>query len=185
MNVNDLYNEWYKTAPDCREEVESRLSVAVLKYAKALLWLMLQRALDDLTQEISIAVMTRLNTFRRKSKFSVWVQGIAQRKCSSYLRKKYRDNRIWDHQVVIAEDFDEDSDSREGKIYPSVPPCQESEAAVKEFLAILKENEVNLVLCKYAGLEAKEIAEKIGATVAAVNSRTARVKPKAKKILSS
>lgn len=180
---NKLYAEWLKTEPANRGDVEAKLYAAVKRHAQAVLWTKLNEAPDDLVASVGDAVITQLTKFRRKSKFSTWVQGIAQRKAKQYIRGKVRARKIFDEYTVVVESEEEDAlDRRVGEITPSVSPDAEGEIAVTKFRENLSAEDAALLQHKEEGLKGKEIAQKMGTTVEAVDSRWARLKPRVKKI---
>ena len=186
---NKLYAKWLEAEPADRGDIEAKLYAAVKRHAQAVLWNKLDEAPDDLVASVAEAVITQLPKFQGKSKFSTWVQGIAQRKTKQYIRGKVRARKVFDEYTAVVESTaageseDENSlDRRIGVITPSVSPQVEGEIAVKQFRESLSKEDATLLQHKEQGLASKDIAERTGSTVEAVDSRWARLKPWARNI---
>jgi RNA polymerase sigma factor (sigma-70 family) len=132
-------------------------------------------------QEITAGVMIQIGKFRRQSKFSTWVHEIAVRKAKQYIRGKVRARKVFDEYVAVVESHDDDFlQPRVGEIIPSVTPQLESKIAVKELQENLSKEDAAVLRYKQEGRTSKEIAEAMGTTVEAVDSRSARLKPRVK-----
>lgn len=177
---NELYAKWLETDAAERGDVEAKLCAAVSRHSQAVLWNKLGEAPPDLVQAVAAAVMTQIRDFRRECQFSTWVQEIAQRKAKEYIRGRVRARKVFDENVAVVERVSDDDEPRVGEIIPSVSPQLEGEIAVKELFASLPNEDAALLRYKEAGLKSKEIAEAMGASVEAVDSRWARLKPKVK-----
>jgi len=178
---NELYAKWLETDPAERGDVEAKLCGAVSRHAQAVLWKKLGEAPPDLVEAVAAAVMTGLREFRRECRFSTWVHEIAERKAKEYIRGRVRARKVFDENVAVVEDHRDDDFlvSRVGEIIPSVSPQLEGEIAAKELLEGLPNEDAALLRHKLNGLKSKEIAEAMGTTVEAVDSRWARLRPKA------
>ncbi len=181
---NKLYVQWLESAPADRWAVEEKLYPVVKRHVRSVLWNKLNEdPPDELVDKATAEVMTQLARFRRKCKFSTWVQEIAQRSAKQYIRGKVRARKVFDeYTAVIESDSDDALDSRAGEITPSVIPHLEGEIAVKEFRQSLSKEDAALLQHKEEGLESKEIAEKTESTVDAVYSRWARLKQGARNV---
>lgn len=179
---NRLYKQWRQSDPADRVDVEAKLFAAVKRHAQAVLWEKLGEAPDELVDKTAEAAITQLAKFKQKSKFSTWVQGIAQRKAKQYIRGKVRERKVFDEYTVVVESDSEDAlDRRDGEITPSVTSQVESEIALSQFRQSLPSEDATLLELKERGLESTEIAEAMGTTVEAVDSRWARLKRRVKK----
>lgn len=183
---NKLYAEWLESAPADRWAVEAKLYSAVKRHVQAVLWIQLnENPPDDLVGKATAAVMMALGRFRKKSKFSTFVHEVADRTGKEYLRGKIRARKVFDEYTEVVESDREDAlEHRAGEVTPSVSPQVEGEIAVREFRQSLSKEDASLLQHKEEGLQSKEIAEKMGSTVEAVDSRLARLKPKVRKIRS-
>ena len=178
---NELYAKWLEADAANRDDIEARLCAAVKRHGQAVLSKELGETPPDLVDKITIAVMTQLRKFRRQCKFSTWVQEIAQRKAKEHIRGLLRARKVFDEYMTVAEDHPDDFlKPRAGTIVPSVSPHLEGEIAVKEILESLPEEDGTVLRHKLNGLKSKEIAEAMGTTVEAVDSRVARLKPRLK-----
>lgn len=186
QDENELYAKWLESDPAERGDVEARLCAAIGRHVQAVLWKALDEAPPDLVQAVTAAVMTKIGKFRRKSKFSTWVHAAAGRKAKEHIRGKVRARKVFDEYVAVVESDREDAlEPRVGEVTPSVSPQLDGKIAVKEFLASLSGEDAALLRYKEEGLQSKKIAEAMGTTVDAVDSRWARLKPKAKSFLST
>jgi RNA polymerase sigma factor (sigma-70 family) len=186
---NELFAQWRKALPAERREVEAKLYAAVKGHARAVLWNTLGEAPDDLVEATVVAAMTGLARFRQESKFSTWVEGIARNQAAEHLRSKVSARRVFEDFAAIPEDKDRDDEedspkTHVGKAIPSVLPQIVGEIAVEEFRDSLSDEDAALLRYKQQGMTSKEIAIAMGTTVEAVDSRSARIKPKAKKVWS-
>jgi RNA polymerase sigma factor (sigma-70 family) len=180
---NELFTRWLKADPADRPDVEAKLFAAVKSHGRAILWKKLNEVPSpELVEAVGVAVMTQMHGFRQECKFSTWVQEIAQRKAKEYIRGKVRRRKVFDEFVAVVEPDDGDDvlKPRVGEVIPTVSPQVEGEIAVKELLASLSKEDAALLRHKEKGLKSKEIAEAMGTTVEAVDSRLARLKPRLK-----
>src|SRR5436305_258875 len=125
---NELYAEWQNTAPDARQDIETRLAATVRRHAQAIVQQRLNEPqLEGLVQDIVTAAMTQLRKFRGESKFSTWVQSIAENNANEYLRSKIRERERGEY-IVVGENGDEDDDhERSESVIPGVAAKQESQ----------------------------------------------------------
>jgi RNA polymerase sigma factor (sigma-70 family) len=184
---NELYAKWLETAPANRGDVEAKLYVAVKKHAKAVLWKTLNESDHDLEETVTVAAMTQMRKFRQDCKFSTWVEEIARRKVKQHLRGKIRARKVFDEYIAVVESESDDDDSgpRVGEITASVLPQLDGEIAVRELHERLSKEDCTLLRYKQEGRTSKEIAEAMGTTVEAVDSRWARLKPRVKNFRST
>jgi RNA polymerase sigma factor (sigma-70 family) len=183
---NELYAKWLETAPANRGDVEAKLFAAIKRHGQAVLCKKLGEAPPDLVQAVVAAVMTQIRKFRGECKFSTWVQGIAHRKAKEYIRGKVRERRVFDEYVAVVEsDLEDALEPRVGEITPSVLPQLDGDIAVRELFQSLSKEDGTLLRYKEEGRTSKEIAEAIGTTVEAVDSRWARLKPRVKNFRST
>lgn len=187
QDENELYAQWLKTDPANRRDIEAKLYAAVKSHVQAVLWKLLNEPAPDLVHEAANAVMMQLGGFRQKSKFSTWVEGIARHKAKQYIRGKVRARKVFDEYVKVVEIRIEDdyAKPRAKEVVPTVFPQLDGEIRVHEFRKSLSQADAELLRYKEQGLKSKQIAERTGTTVEAVDSRWARLKPKLKKFHST
>lgn len=182
---NELYAKWLEADPADRGDVEAKLCAAVKRRAQAVVAMRAKEAPADLAETITAAVMTQLGVFRRECKFTTWVDEIARRKVKEYIRGKVRARKVIDEYVAVVEDHRDDYlESRVGEIIPSVPPESEGNFSVKQLIESLSDEDRTLLLHKFRGLRSKEIADAMGTTIEAVDSRWARLSPRVKNLRS-
>jgi DNA-directed RNA polymerase specialized sigma24 family protein len=91
VNENELYELWRKASEEERPALETQLYEAVKRHAQAVAWKKLGEIPRNLCDEIAGDVVRQLDAFRGDSKFSTWVQAIAQNHISGELRRRVRD----------------------------------------------------------------------------------------------
>jgi RNA polymerase sigma factor (sigma-70 family) len=185
---NEVYRKWIE-APGggfAGGELETKLASRVARHARAVVWEKLKEDQPELVQDVASAVMTRLRDFRsdRGCKFSTWVHGIAKRKVYEEIRRRRRERKVFDKTIEVVPEsrieLDGESSNQLREVVPTTPP--NSDAIVfGQFFATLPRKDAALLRYKYEGLTSKEIAEKMGTGIDAVDCRWARLKQKAKK----
>ncbi|GAA1216610.1 RNA polymerase sigma factor ShbA [Prauserella alba] len=154
-----------RVARYCRARVGGRLST----YASA----------DDITQEVLIAVMQALPSYRPdRSAFTSFMFGIASHKVADFYRKRQRE------PTTPMDDLPITVDIRPG---PEAVALQADERQrLEKLLEGLTESQRNiLVLRLVAGLSADETARAIGSTPASVRVTQHRALEKLRRVLTS
>lgn len=180
---NELFQQWLEADPASRGDIEPKLYAAVKRHAQAVLWKQLNEPTPDLLDEVANAVMTQLAEFRRDSKFSTWVEGIARRKAKQYIRGRVRARRVFDERVAVVESHSTDDygEPHVREVTPSVVPTLDSEISAQQFRKGLSTEDAAVLRGKEEGMNSKDVAKAAGTTVEAVDSRRARLKRKARK----
>ena len=177
---NELYEQWRGAAEGERCDLETRLFQKVLRHAKAVVWIGLHERNPDLAQDIALAVLRNLSGFRGDSKFSTWVQAIAERKVDEELRKRIRRRNVFDERKVVVTNPEEEEVV--GAVHPTELPDFDSGIAFGEICRRLPtEEDAMLLRCKRDGMSSVEIAARMGISQEAVDSRWARLKPRIQK----
>ena len=137
----------------------------------------------DLTQEIFIKVYQKLDSFEQRSQIYTWIYRIAVNHITNYLKKERR--RRWVNlldrtvsDVVHAEGVDPSYANRV-TASPADQKIEDSERARIVWAAVRSlsiKYRVPLVLFHYEGLSYNEIAESMGLSLSAVESRIHRAK---------
>ena len=134
---------------------------------------------SDAAQEAFIKAYTSLGSFRRESRFSVWLYQMAKNICKDYLRRRKR------HPVIHLQG--EDNDNEDGEI--EVPDERyspeklalraENVQAVREAIAALPEDcrEI-LVMREIGGLSYDELGKALELESGTVKSRLNRARKK-------
>ncbi|PJF23548.1 MAG: hypothetical protein CUN56_00435 [Phototrophicales bacterium] len=117
---------------------------------------------EDVTQEIFLAVVRSLASFRQESKFNTWLYTIVNRQIADYYRrskKKGNPNPVMSLEAMRAQE-------------PSYEHTTiDDEAALKRALNAVPEHYREIVLMRFAdGLSFAEIAEELGKSLEAVKS---------------
>jgi RNA polymerase sigma-70 factor (ECF subfamily) len=117
---------------------------------------------EDVTQEVFIAVIRSLHRFEQRSRFSTWLYTIVNRQIADFYRQH---NRHTDPDAVSL-------DLVENVLSDSTDSDYRSEQAlVQKALNLLPEHYQEIILLRFAdGLTFAEIAEKRGQTLEAVKS---------------
>jgi len=139
---------------------------------------------QDASQDAFVRVYQALGTFEPRAQFSTWLYRIAINQCLNAIRAQRR--RRW------MQPFSQLRDSEEEPEFAAVgtkDPLQEVEQKeriqhVREALARLPEEQrAVVILHRYQGLSYQEIAETLGISLAAVESRLHRAKLKLANLL--
>ena len=120
---------------------------------------------EDVTQEIFIAMTRSLKTFRGDSKFSTWLRVITNRQISNYYRKNQK--RLQDT------DLDQDDSWVQGKAAPKSAKreTQDRKIYVQQCLMTVPEHYREVVLLRFVdGMKFQEIADMQGRSLDAVKS---------------
>lgn len=124
--------------------------------------------IEDLTQEVFIAVMKSLRSFRGEARFNTWLQTITRRHIADYYRRRTpADDPVELPQAEEEEDMDE---------YPRIQPEQpayniDDRIVLRQALGKLPENYQEVLLLRFAeGMQFNEIANHQGVSLEATKS---------------
>lgn len=139
----------------------------------------------DLTQEIFIKVYEHLDSFEQRSDIFTWIYRIAANHVMNHLKKEKRrrllgllDRRIPD---VLAETGGEpvfDAPSPDPTAQKKLEDAERARVVWGAVRALPAEYRVPLVLYHYDGMSYKDIAETLGLSLSAVETRIHRAKKK-------
>jgi RNA polymerase sigma-70 factor (ECF subfamily) len=116
---------------------------------------------EDVTQNIFIAIMQSLNSFKGQSAFSTWTYTIVNRQIADYYRKRYRRNE--------SVGLDELENTHSSLSYEEEHLAEH--ALIQKALLDLPEHYQEIILMRFAdGLKFKSIAKKQGQSLEAVKS---------------
>jgi RNA polymerase sigma-70 factor (ECF subfamily) len=120
---------------------------------------------EDVTQEIFVAMIRSLSTFRGDSKFSTWLRVITNRQISNYYRKNQK----------LLEDGDLDQDEswvqQKASSKSSTRETQDRDIYVQQCLLNVPEHYREVVLLRFVeGMKFQEIADFQGRSLDAVKS---------------
>ena len=123
--------------------------------------------IEDVVQDVFIHVFKSIHKFRGDSKFTTWLYRLSANVTKMHLRKKRSRPRFAD--VPIPERTNEDSGAGSP---PEVAARNERVAALYRLVNQLSEKKREvLVLHDFEGLNAKEVAARVGAPVLTVRTR--------------
>lgn len=130
--------------------------------------------LDDLIQETFLLAFTKLDSFAGNSSFRTWITRIALNQCLMTLRK-YRQLSNGESQLVDLESVAGNSDLLEACVFSTEDRDLRASSAridLPRLLRILKPLERTLLRLAYLDeCSEREIAERMGLTVASVKSK--------------
>jgi RNA polymerase sigma-70 factor (ECF subfamily) len=131
---------------------------------------------EDLTQEVFLAVVRSLSSFEKASTFSTWLYAIVNHKVSDYYRRRGK-----------REDIERLFYEQEARLLSSDPqPRAEDRTLVRQVLLRLPEQYRDVILLRFAeGLAFKDIAQALGLSLEATKSLYRRAITAARKELVS
>ena len=129
---------------------------------------------EDLTQEVFLAVVRSLGSFERDSAFSTWLYAIIYHKVSDYYRRREK-----------REDMEQSSLNQEATLLSRNPwPRAEDRTLVRQLLLRLPKRHRDVLLLRFAeGLPFKEIAQAMDLSLEATKSLYRRAIAAARKEL--
>ena len=132
-------------------------------------------AVDDLMQEIFIAVYWNLKTFDLKSDFGAWIRAVTRNKFMSYLRSHYsQKNSVNVKKVEIEETLLSELEAYNDN-------DSEVIAKLKDCIARQKESSCDLIKARYYENESVQgMAERLKTTVSAISSELYRIRKQLK-----
>ena len=117
---------------------------------------------DDVTQEIFMAVVRSLHKFEHKSRFNTWLYTIANRQIADYYRRRTRGGKEQEPLSLEVVTFNEPSYEHEEL---------DEQAALKRALNVVPEHYRQVVMLRFAdGLSFQEIADELDKSLEAVKS---------------
>jgi RNA polymerase sigma-70 factor, ECF subfamily len=135
--------------------------------------------IEDAMQDAYLQLSRKAHTFRGQSEVSSWVTRIAFNTALAILQKRVRRSRYEQLTPLDVAELEE-MQAAQARPEQEMPDAElirdESTQVVQEAIASLKEEFREVVVADHEGLSSKEIAERVGATVAAVKSRLHRAR---------
>jgi RNA polymerase sigma-70 factor (ECF subfamily) len=121
---------------------------------------------EDVTQEIFIAMMKSLKSFRGESRFSTWLRTLTNRQIADYYRRR--------SPMEAHSKLEEDSHLNPNASYSTTNPgtgSMDEMIMVRQAMQKLPENYREIILLRFAdGLQFNEIAEQQGQSLEATKS---------------
>ena len=138
-------------------------------------------AVDEVFQEVALAATSQKAPLRDVAKVGSWLYRLVVVQSALYRRKAGRKRKLlkrYAEEVVAAQDQFDRTEPLDWLL------SKERQSLVREALAMLEEDEKNILLLKYQDeLSYNEIAEKLHTTVLAVQSKLHRARAKLKRAI--
>jgi RNA polymerase sigma-70 factor (ECF subfamily) len=116
---------------------------------------------EDVIQEVFIAMLKSLHTFRGESLFSTWLRTLINYKVAEYYRRRNRKQDPREAPIAEAESLADDSNA----------PQMEERIALRHALKAMPENYREVVLLRFSdGMQFDEIAVTMGSNLEATKS---------------
>jgi RNA polymerase sigma-70 factor (ECF subfamily) len=130
---------------------------------KRVAYLIPENDIEDVIQEVFIAMIRSLKTFKGDSKFSTWLRVITNRQIANYYRK---------NQKTLKDDHLDQDDSRlSNKATPTTRETQDRRIYIQQTLMEVPDHYREILLLRFVdGLKFQEIAELQGKSLDAVKS---------------
>lgn len=130
---------------------------------KRVAYLIPENDVEDVTQEVFIAMIRSLKTFKGDSKFSTWLRVITNRQIANYYRKNQK--TLKDGHI------DQDDTSLSNKAEPTTRETQERRIYIQQILLKVPEHYREIIILRFVeGLKFQEIAVIQGKSLDAVKS---------------
>ncbi len=175
MQDMELVDNYLKTrAAPCFNILDRRYASKI--FSKCLSMLKNEAEAYDAKQEIFIKLITSLDKFRGKSKFSTWIYSITYNYCIDFLRRRKKMNNLFSDEL-------ENPPDTEAEEVPDEYLTQMKVDQLRRVLEELAADDKAVLLMKYqAELSIREIAESLKISESAVKMRIKRAKERAKQI---
>jgi RNA polymerase sigma-70 factor (ECF subfamily) len=127
-----------------------------------------EREIEDVTQEIFIAVIKSLKSFRYEAQFSTWLRTLTNRTIADFYRRQEREKG----QRFVEMDLSEiDPSVTQNPIPKTTTPNFEERVYLRQGLRAIPEHYCEIILMRFAeGLQFSEIAEARGQSLEATKS---------------
>jgi RNA polymerase sigma-70 factor (ECF subfamily) len=157
---------WVEQAQDGNEDSFANLYSHYYPLIHRRIWHMVPQAdVDDVTQEVFLAVIKSLHSFRGDAKFSTWLHTLTSRQVVNYYRQRERSPEQVDEQVEAMEAQAAFSDHKQDL------RNQEEMIVLQRGITKLSEDYQEVLLLRFAdGLPFKDIAEQLGKSLDATKS---------------
>ncbi len=176
---NELYRQWCEVSDQQKPGIVKRLNDAVLKHARAVIWQQLEEQNPDLAQNIAAAVIMRLATFRQKSKFSTWVEGIARKQIKQELRRRTRSRKVFDDHSDLFKHVENEKELED----PKATAAYRARILLETVRNELSPEDYFLLEGRTDGMTMAETAEKLGVSENTAESRWRRLRSHLRKKL--
>lgn len=138
-----------------------------------------RQAVDEVMQEVSLAAVVGRSPLIDPAKAAAWLHRLAVRHCLMYRRKRGRQRRLADRYAERAPDS------------PAPDPLDwllraERAELVRQALTRLPPRDAEVLMLKYAeGWSTRELADRLGASISAIEARLHRVRQRLREELAA
>jgi RNA polymerase sigma-70 factor (ECF subfamily) len=116
---------------------------------------------EDVTQEVFLAALCSLPTFRGEAQFTTWLRTLTSHKVAEYYRRRSRKKETMQVDLILAEDCSDESDRN----------SLEDRIALQIILNNLPDHYRNVILLRFAeGMPFNEIANQLKKDLEATKS---------------
>ncbi len=159
-------NDWVKLAQTGNEEAFANLYTHFHPIVHRRVWHMIPKTdVDDVTQEVFIAVIKSLRSFRGEAKFSTWLNTLTSRQVANYYRKRAR------HLDGGTEHSDIEDEQYRIKDHKQDMSKMDDNITLRLTLASLPDHYQEILLLRFVdGLRFKEISVELDKTLDATKS---------------
>jgi RNA polymerase sigma-70 factor, ECF subfamily len=122
---------------------------------------------EDVTQEVFIALLRSLEGFRGQSQFTTWLRTLTNRRVADYYRRRYRGE-----QGAVDADLSDIAPATDGNLrLPSYTAVADDEMILRQALQALPEHYREVLLLRFAeDMKFQEIARNQGQSLEATKS---------------
>jgi len=174
MDENELYQAWSEAKdPNEKRELLGSLHMSVKGHARGVVYSKYPEASHHLAEEIADDVILGISNFRGESKFSTYVHSVGENKTNEQLRKKVREKKL------IGQSFEPEDDNDER--HPAAESDLNQRIILHDLSKGLKPGEKALLKAIAEGRSTKEIADRLGISLHAAESRVRRLRAKLRK----
>jgi RNA polymerase sigma-70 factor (ECF subfamily) len=158
MNDEQLIQRFVQGDPQAFDSLYQR---HVRKVYKRVLYLIPETDVEDVTQEVFVAAINSLPSFRGDALFSTWLRGLTKNKVAEYYRKQSRKKETMQVDLEHAERSSDNSNASD----------MEDLVALQHALNNLSDNYREVILLRFAEeMRFKEIADHLNQNLEATKS---------------
>lgn len=166
-NLDALFKQYREASADQKEAARDRLIRAMLQNGYAIVWHRLKNNYPHIVGDSVAQAARYMDSFRGDAQFSTWFYAIVRNFCNSELRHKLT------RKEISLEQYTEETGEIE-----CPRPVEDAKTDLAWLVGSLEAPDQQFVEMKLAGLSHPEIADKLGITVKAADSRWFRLKEK-------
>ena len=151
------------------EQIVEQHQATVARLARRLLGWGAEQDVDDVVQDVFLAVLKGLSAFRGRSSVSTWVTRVTINACRSHRRRRFARAALWERWVRRAPTV--------GETDPSAAESDEMQRSVRQAVARLPNRYREVVVLRYLQeMGVDEMGEVLGLTRGAIEVRLHRAR---------